>query len=91
MPPLQPVLCCPEGQHYTLMRGWLDSADRRGCRDSTVYLRAISAARYHAMAITSVKLWVLGKEPIADANSIGYPIDCYTDCHMDYPEGDPDS
>jgi hypothetical protein len=58
-----------------------------------VYLQAVSMACYYAMAIALVGLQVLGKKPIFNANSqtVGYLIDYYTDCHMDYPKGDPNS
>ena len=50
-------------------------------------------AYYYAMAIALVELQVLGKEPISNANSqiVGYPTDYYTNCHIDYPKGDPNS
>jgi hypothetical protein len=56
-----------------------------------VYPRAVSMACYHTMVIALVKLQALGKELVSNANSIGYPINCHTDCHMDYPKGDPNS
>ena len=45
------------------------------------------------MVIALVELQVLSKEPISNIDSqiIGYPTNCYTDCHMDYPKGNPNS
>jgi hypothetical protein len=75
------------------MHGWLNLANHYGYRDSTVYPQAISMACYYAMVIALVKLQVLGKEPIsnADSQTIGYPIKYYTNCYMGYPKGNPNS